>query len=1100
VLGAEPTEHDAVDFLRAAAREGDHARALAFAAGLGPSLREGASVALQVSRAHLRQGFPRRALAALDGAALDRATAGEALLMQVERSFVGVMADGRLGRAIEAAQQAIAASNVREGPYLAEARAIEARVLLVAVTYYEAPAQRAAEAIEALKRAGATLEETHRIDEALAAYQTAADRAPPAERARELNSLCSQALRLGRPSMAGEARLAQAYAWNASGASDASVHESLEEAKRHFAEARHVLGPIDVRAAKARFRPVGDQVAYGELEACLHEYRRAGYAKGAISILLDISQRAHARGLVSAAVSTRNELLALLGETGLALTADTIQLAVVDLLMRATQYRAAIEACRDGISGSRPAFIVASYRQLLASVYGNVGDHKNAIEESRMALAGFEGIGALDSASVVAGALANRLYARRTDPDWDEGLEILSTWAARDDARADDHAAATKRELIAQGLVQIFHFSPSRGGRPDVLAAAAGAVEAATVAVRKLPPSSSAQRIGNLGQLRSQLAQARRDTDGAEKALTEAIDAYEAGGYLLEAANTSFMLGCFALNRANVDPERYGNEAQARLFNALRYYESAGMRDWAADAHFMLAQLYANTSVLLEGEARAQIAERALGHIAEAERSYDTIRRAYSARSTLEARIGKQTFVEKSARIYDLALQILLRQAAPALEIWRWAQRGKARSLGDALGAAAAPTPDLLAGLEADPATRSLLERERSISEKVRGAAPSEWSLLEADLRTIHASMAQQPALRRYLDLRVGAAVDGEELGRLLFAAAGDTRTACVDWFAVRGQIYISVFRSPGDVVVERTPLSVEQVRAWLGAHFNPNTFRPTLREDEPSLLRELDALVEPLGRLSAEEDLLVLSPTAPLHALPLHALHVRGAPLILRNPVAYTPNLGSLRACFARGEGRTRFRSVALFGDSATNLSDAGELVATLGLRFSVKPALRDDVTRRAIENALTTCDLFHFQGHAVFEALDPLRSHLVLSPADENLEVRSLFDRPPVTCRLVTLAACESAVNQVKAGDDPMGLVPGFLYAGAAAVLATLWKVSEKATSVAIECFYDAVTGPNPICKAHALRSAMLAVRSHPKFERPYFWAGFTLHGDFR
>ena len=106
-----------------------------------------------------------------------------------------------------------------------------------------------------------------------------------------------------------------------------------------------------------------------------------------------------------------------------------------------------------------------------------------------------------------------------------------------------------------------------------------------------------------------------------------------------------------------------------------------------------------------------------------------------------------------------------------------------------------------------------------------------------------------------------------------------------------------------------------------------------------------------------------------------------------------------------------------------------------------------------------------------------------------------------PDLRAELVTLAACESAANVIATGDEPLGLIPAFLYAGANSVLATLWKVSQTSAAQTMQIFYDTLTDSKKIVdKAQALRRAMLTVRDMPGFDSPYHWAPFVLHGDWQ
>ena len=49
-------------------------------------------------------------------------------------------------------------------------------------------------------------------------------------------------------------------------------------------------------------------------------------------------------------------------------------------------------------------------------------------------------------------------------------------------------------------------------------------------------------------------------------------------------------------------------------------------------------------------------------------------------------------------------------------------------------------------------------------------------------------------------------------------------------------------------------------------------------------------------------------------------------------------------------------------------------------------------------------------------------------------------------LNCALVTLSACESGRGSIVAGDEQIGLPRAFLYAGARAVLHSLWRIDDR------------------------------------------------------
>ena len=92
-----------------------------------------------------------------------------------------------------------------------------------------------------------------------------------------------------------------------------------------------------------------------------------------------------------------------------------------------------------------------------------------------------------------------------------------------------------------------------------------------------------------------------------------------------------------------------------------------------------------------------------------------------------------------------------------------------------------------------------------------------------------------------------------------------------------------------------------------------------------------------------------------------------------------------------------------------------------------------------------------------------------------------------------LVTLSGCQSGMSEVSRSDDLLGLMRGFLYAGARSLLLSLWSVDDESTAALMVNFYD--EWRKGASKSTALRKAMLSVRKiHP---HPFYWAPFVLVG---
>jgi len=1100
-------ESEALVVIREKVRRGAYKEVANDAEALSPAIKNRPLIALERSRAFLRLGRPIDAESALATANLDQATPGERLILAMEAASLKIYRRIAIREARETATAALAtAERTSVDPVdWAEAERVHIRILLTAAVYYEITPDEGRTARDRLLAIAETLEQAGHLDESLAARFTYAERLDDLnQRAEALANLADYAVTVDRPALAGEAQVIRAEQMLAAGAASDAIRAVLDAAALLYTQVEHAHGLIDVQLVRAKLAVERELAAPEALEACLTAYQQIDFPKGTLNVLMDLSQLAHDRGDTRTAATYCQQMIELAETVGMGLAKDSFQTAQSGLLLRYNYYSEAIELCQAAIASDPPAFSKAGYEQMLATAYSSINNLDEACAHGYKALETFEAKGAFDSASDSAMLVASNLSSFHKQEKWTESEDILKRWLNKDKERGDFDALITNREIITHLKIDQFYYSPTQKGQVHLLDEAEREIQAAEALADHLSPREAAKRLGSLYQLRGQIYQGRGDESGVIKTLQNALTVYEKAGLAMNVANCYYLLGAKYLNLANQDLIENFGKAEDNFREALTYYDSAGMRGQAADTRFMFARLYTNASIHVAQDIGNQMLDAAIGHLTDGESDYDAIRRDFTAGSSVfEIQRGKRALIEKSQRIYELALEILCLFRPDPVEAWNWAQRAKARALSDVLGIGSVLPTRIITNIESHLESFRLVTKERELMVRINKVQLAERLVLREEVNTLRKHMAQDPQLSEYLELRMGSALSADDLQSMLSEdlEAGHS-CVCIDWVAVGDRLFLLSLRPNHLPQVIPLPIQLSTVQDFVSNVLPSEGFRKDL--EIPETLRRFDPLIAPLADLSNPEELLILSPTGLLRNLPLHALEINGSPLLVRNPIVYCPSLSVLRNCLARRRKRNGKPTAALFGDPTDDRPKAAQLVLYLEQRFGTKAFIKEAVTRKAFTEAVSGCDFIHFQGHAIHKPNEPLDSYLALAKdphtgKDDPLTAREVFSLPNLQTELVTLAACESAANVIVTGDEPIGLIPAFLYAGTNSVLATLWKVNQTSAAETMRFFYDKLTETDKtIDKAQALRQAMLAVRDTPGFDSPYHWAPFALYGD--
>lgn len=281
------------------------------------------------------------------------------------------------------------------------------------------------------------------------------------------------------------------------------------------------------------------------------------------------------------------------------------------------------------------------------------------------------------------------------------------------------------------------------------------------------------------------------------------------------------------------------------------------------------------------------------------------------------------------------------------------------------------------------------------------------------------------------------------------------------------------------------------------------DAFRTTLMNPEDNAYREQGLglyadLVQPISGYLEDVSSLTIVPHGPLHYLPFAALTDGRTYLVDRFELRVLPSASVLAFVGVEGGGNdsTLILGNPDLGNPALDLPGAqAEAQAIAARRSPARLYLRKQASESLIKQAGADYGFLHLASHGVFDPDDPLGSGLLLAPDVANdgmLTVAELFDLE-LNADLVTLSACETALGEITSGDDLVGFTRGFLYAGTDSIVSSLWQVSDEATRILMQAFYDELAAST---KRASLRQAQLLLKD-TEYSHPYYWAAFQLTG---
>lgn len=272
--------------------------------------------------------------------------------------------------------------------------------------------------------------------------------------------------------------------------------------------------------------------------------------------------------------------------------------------------------------------------------------------------------------------------------------------------------------------------------------------------------------------------------------------------------------------------------------------------------------------------------------------------------------------------------------------------------------------------------------------------------------------------------------------------------------------------------------------------------------------LAAYQAFLAPL-ELDVDQSLLII-PDGPLTYLPFPALLTEQAAstgqlsnlpyLLRRHSVAYGHSASILSRKRTTNSSQNRMIAFAPYADGSAvmnypTLSFSEDELKQVTKTFEVDLIMNGAATLAQFTEKAGTANVLHLSTHA-FASTD--EGSPLIAFHDQPLFLQEVYHQD-LSADLVVLSACQTNIGKLAKGEGVLGLGRGFIQAGAASVIASLWNVNARAGGQVLSNFYHTIGQGKT--KGSALHSAQLVYLNDPTIrdveKSPYLWAGLTYYG---
>jgi len=261
------------------------------------------------------------------------------------------------------------------------------------------------------------------------------------------------------------------------------------------------------------------------------------------------------------------------------------------------------------------------------------------------------------------------------------------------------------------------------------------------------------------------------------------------------------------------------------------------------------------------------------------------------------------------------------------------------------------------------------------------------------------------------------------------------------------------------------------------------------------------DIIIKPLEQDLEKNSIknLVVVPDSFLRTIPVSALFDGNKFLVEKYAISVTPGLT------LTDPHRFGSKDVSILVGGITEsvegfppLPAVNEEIQAINSLYSSVTLKDNEFTKNNIEDNLIKKEftIVHIASHGFFEG--NINNTFILSYDGrisltdlQNLMFINIYREKPI--ELLTLSACDTAAGDERAA---LGLAGIAVKAGARSAFATLWEVSDIATSKLVANFYKNLS--NSHSKAEALRKAQVTLINDENFNHPYYWSPFIIIGN--